>query len=269
MFAKVHFGAALILVLMMSQAFAEYAQADARTKNHREVNLSGIESKKREKGTAEKASGPSMGRGEAFVVATEGKLSSEIKKTIEFYKRTERTLPPKSSARLQMLERLVNLYLESAVYEANSEFRRYDQAYANWVRAGGKGKSPTVDNSASKNTWKQVASTSAYVMKQFPNTRNSDALMFNQGLALQYLGQDKQSARVYSDLIQKLERRTSSLGISFLRRKTLKTPRTTTSKHCVIEPAVATAGLSSSLDGVHTTWATTRSLLLFGSELLT
>lgn len=203
MFAKVHFGAALILVLMMSQAFADYAQADARTKNHREVNLSGVESKKREKGTAEKASGPSMGRGEAFVVATEGKLSSEIKKTIEFYKRTERTLPPKSSARLQMLERLVNLYLESAVYEANAEFRRYDQAYANWVRAGGKGKSPTVDNSASKNTWKQVASTSAYVMKQFPNTRNSDVLMFNQGLALQYLGQDKQSARVYSDLIQK------------------------------------------------------------------
>lgn len=177
--------------------------ADERSTGHREVNLSGVKVEKREKAGAAKASGPSVGRGEAFVVATEGKLTAEIKKTIAFYERTERTLPPKSSARLQILERLVNLYLESAVYEANAEFRRYDRAYAAWERAGGKGKSPSVNNSGSKNIWKQVASKSAYVMKQFPNTKNSDSLMFNQGLALQYLGQDKQSARVYSDLIQK------------------------------------------------------------------
>jgi len=191
----------VIGLLISTQAFS--ADADSREKSHREVNLSNVKVEKREKGEGAKATGPSMNRGEAFVVATEGKLSAEIKKTIAFYERTERTLPPKSSARLQMLERLVNLYLENAVYEANAEFRRYDQAYTAWERAGGKGKSPSVDNSRSKGVWKQVASKSAYVMKQFPNTRNADELMFNQGLALQYLGQDKESARVYSDLIQK------------------------------------------------------------------
>lgn len=192
---------ALFLMALTSQTIPCFA--DSRMRDHREVNLSNVKVEKREKGGAEKASGPSVSRGEAFVVATEGKLSSEIKKTIAFYERTERTLPPKSSARLQMLERLVNLYLENAVYEANAEFRRYDQAYNAWERAGGKGKSPSVNNTGSKNVWKQVASKSAYVMKQFPNTKNADTLMFNQGLALQYLGQDKQSARIYSDLIQK------------------------------------------------------------------
>jgi TolA-binding protein len=194
---------AIVLGLAAFQAEFVPCFADARTKGHKAVNLSNVKVEKRDKGGAEKASGPSVNRGEAFVVATEGKLSAEIKKTIRFYERTERTLPPKSSARLQMLERLVNLYLESAVYEANAEFRRYDRAYAAWERAGGKGKPPAVNNSGSKNVWKKVASRSAYVMKQFPNTKNSDGLMFNQGLALQYLGQDKQSARVYSDLIQK------------------------------------------------------------------
>ena len=193
----------ILAVLPLLHAGWEPCFADARESSHREVNLNDVKVDKREKGGAEKASGPSVSRGEAFVVATEGKLTAEIKKTISFYERTERTLPPKSSARLQLLERLVNLYLESAVYEANAEFRRYDRAYAEWERAGGKGKSPSVNNTGSKNIWKKVAEKSAYVMKQFPNTKNSDTLMFNQGLALQYLGQDKQSARVYSDLIQK------------------------------------------------------------------
>lgn len=193
----------LALVFSLCGAAAAFAESDSRTKEHREVNLTNVKVEKREVGGAGKATGPSVSRGEAFVVATEGKLSAEIKKTIGFYERTERTLPPKSSARLQMLERLVNLYLESAVYEANAEFRRYDQAFAAWERAGGKGKSPSVNNNGSKAVWKQVADKSAYVMRQFPNTRNSDSLMFNQGIALQYLGKDKESARVYSDLIRK------------------------------------------------------------------
>jgi TolA-binding protein len=195
--------AALLIVTALPDVGVSPAFADAREKEHREVNLNNVKVEKREKGEAAKAQGPSVSRGEAFVVATEGKLSAEIKKTIAFYERTEKTLPPKSSARLQMLERLVNLYLENAVYEANAEFRRYDAQYAAWERAGRKGKSPSVNNNTSKAVWKQVAVKSVYVLKQFPNTKNADELMFNQGLALQYLGLDKDSARVYSDLIQR------------------------------------------------------------------
>ena len=190
----------VILMLLAQPMFA--ADVDTRQKNHREVNLSNVKVEKREK-EGGKARGPSMSRGEAFVIAAEGKLSAEIKRTIAFYEKTERTLPPKSSARLQMLVRLVNLYLENASYEANAEFRRYDQAYNAWDRGGRRGKSPTVNNNVSKGVWKQVAAKSVYVMKQFPDTKNADELMFNQGLALGYLGQEKESARVYSDLIQK------------------------------------------------------------------
>lgn len=186
------------------QARTSNSSIDSRERDHDEVNLSSFKTEKREKSTGpQKAQGPTISRGEAFLIATEGKLSSEIKKTIMFYERTEKTLPPKSSARLQMLERLVNLYLENAVYEANAEFRRYDQAYDAWSRAGGKGKSPQVDNRVSRGIWRQVAVKSAYVLKEFPRTKVADELMFNQGLALQFLGQDKESARVYSSLIQK------------------------------------------------------------------
>ncbi|MCX6118183.1 MAG: tetratricopeptide repeat protein [Proteobacteria bacterium] len=187
-----------------SSPAAANAGSDSREKNHEEVNLSSVQTKKREKSDeASKAQGPSISRGEAFVMATEGKLSSEIKKAISFYEKTERTLPAKSSARLQMLERLVNLYLENAVYEANAEFRKYDRAFEAWTRAGGKGKAPIVDNRVSKGVWKQVASKSAYVLKEFPRTKIADELMFNQAISLQYLGQEKDSARIYTTLIQK------------------------------------------------------------------
>ena len=177
--------------------------ADARTKDHQEVNLSDVKTEKRAKTETAKAQGPSISRGEAFVMATEGKLSSEIKKTIAFYERTEKTLPQKSSARLQMLERLVNLYLENAVYEANAEFRKYDQAYEAWERGGHKGSTPKVDNTQSRVVWKQVSAKSSYVLKEFPRTTIADQLMFNQGISLQYLGEEKESARAYSALIQK------------------------------------------------------------------
>lgn len=176
---------------------------DSRETSHQEVNLGAVKTEKREKSGSGKAQGPSISRGEAFVMATEGKLSSEIKKTIAYYERTEKTLPPKSAARLQFLERLVNLYLENAVYEANAEYRRYDQRYEAWERGGRKGKSPVVDNRTSKVVWKQVATKSAYVLKEFPRTKIADELMFNQGIALQYLGLEKESARTYSQLIQK------------------------------------------------------------------
>lgn len=184
-------------------ATAAKSSTDSREANHQEVNLGNVKTEKREKGQTGKAQGPSISRGEAFVMATEGKLSSEIKKTIAYYERTEKTLPPKSAARLQLLERLVNLYLENAVYEANAEYRRYDQQYEAWERAGRRGKSPAVDNRVSKTVWKYVAARSAYVLKEFPRTKIADELMFNQGIALQYLGQETESARTYSQLIQK------------------------------------------------------------------
>lgn len=188
---------------VLSAATPAKPATDSRESSHQEVNLGSVKTERREKGTPEKAKGPSVARGEAFVMATEGKLSSEIKKTIAYYERTEKTLPPKSSARLQFLERLVNLYLENAVYEANAEYRRYDQQYEAWERNGRRGKSPSVDNRVSKVVWKQVASKSAYVLREFPRTKVADELMFNQGIALQYLGQEKESARTYSQLIQK------------------------------------------------------------------
>ena len=183
----------IVLALMeLSDSDATAAVQDSREKGHKEVDLGGVQTKKRETGSVEKVSGPSNDRGEAFIVATEGKLSGELKKTISFYERSERTLPKKSSQRIVFLKRLVDLYLELAGYEANAEFRAYDKAYAAWESTGAKGKSPEVSTKVSKQVWAKVASKAADVLKQFPGAVGADGLMFNQGLALQYLNQEKE-----------------------------------------------------------------------------
>jgi tetratricopeptide (TPR) repeat protein len=200
-YLKFILGMMMLAGLGSSASFA--AEQDSREQGHKEVNLNSVKTKKVETADATKPKGPSEMRGEAFIVATEGKLSAEIKKTIAFYERSERTLPKKSSQRVVFLKRLVDLYLELAVYETNVEARNYDKAYSAWERAGAKGKSPVINNKDSKAIWAKVVIKASDVLKQFPNTTGADGLMFNQGYALQYLGKDKESAKAYTDLIQK------------------------------------------------------------------
>lgn len=193
----------VLVLFALSASLSFAASADDREKAHKDVDLDSLQTKKRETGNVDKVSGPTEQRGEAFIAATEGKLSGELEKTIAFYERSERTLPKKSSQRINFLKRLLDRYVELAGYESNAEFRAYDKAFANWEHAGSKGKAPQINSTKSRAAWSKVASKAAEVLKQFPNTSGADALMFNQGLALQILGKEKEGAAVYSDLIRK------------------------------------------------------------------
>ena len=176
---------------------------DKGDRKHDTVDVD-VQERKRPKGKQEAAPNkPEITRNRAFIVATETRLKSEIEKAISYLAKTEKRMPAQSTARLEMLEKLVNLHLELAVYEANAEYRNYDSDYESWENSGRKGREPKLNTTKSMTQWKVVAQRAEYVLKTFPRSKNSDVTMFNQAVSYQYLQRDKEAARAYSALITK------------------------------------------------------------------
>ena len=142
-------------------------------------------------------------RNEAFIIATETKLLSEIEKTIGILAKNAARLPKKSTSRLEMREKLLNLRLEAAVYYASQEMRSYDKKWEAWDHAGRKGAEPKLDDSKSKDSWKTLATDAQTLLEEFPRAEHADNTLFNMGLAYNFLKQEKEAARVFSQLISK------------------------------------------------------------------
>ncbi len=189
----------LIFISLFSQLLS--AQTADKTRQHGKADVA-VESRKKEKSDREDTK-PVFTKSRSFITATEVRLIGEIRKAVDYLAKTERRLPKQSTARLEMLEKLVNLHLEQAVYVANTELRDYDKAFETWEAGGKKGKAPKMSNAQSNQEWKQVISQAEYVLKEFPRSKNSDQTLFDMGVAQQFIGLEKESARTYSQLIQR------------------------------------------------------------------
>jgi TolA-binding protein len=175
----------------------------ATTKKTNKVNLGDVKAEKIAKKGTEKAKSSRLSANEAFLVATETRLLSEITKAIDYLAKQSERMPKKSATRLEMRERLVNLRLEGAVYYANQEMRKYDKLWEAWDRGGRKGPEPKLDESKSKGEWENLARDAQSVLDEYPRSKNADVIMFNMGLANNFLKRDKQAARIFSQLIAK------------------------------------------------------------------
>ncbi len=173
-----------------------------RGKDHKKSGVEVVE-RKLEKGGADRKNTTSLTRAEAFFVATEQKLSSEIGKTIQYLQKIEPRTPPQSPERLRILEQLLNLNLELGLYESNDEFRRYNESYERWDGSGRRGPEPKLSSVKSQNQWRLVSTRAENLLRQFPRARNADETMFNQAVAYQFLKREKDAARTYTQLITK------------------------------------------------------------------
>ncbi len=173
-----------------------------RGKDHKSLGVNVVE-RKLEKGGSDRKNTSSFTRAEAFLVATEQKLSSQIGQTIQYLQKIEPRTPAQSPERLRILEQLLNLNMELGLYESNDEFRRYDEAYERWDGSGRRGPEPKLSAAKSQNQWRLVATRAENLLRQFPRARNADDTMFNLAVAYQFQKRDKDAARAYTQLITK------------------------------------------------------------------
>ncbi len=160
-----------------------------------------VQERKREKHN-EKA-GPQLNRSAVFAVQVEKKLIKGIDKTTHYLEKTAKGLPPRSPQRLQILERILNLHMEQATYVRSEEEREYDKDWKAWDVGGRKGAEPKLSSSRSMGHWKSVITESSEILQEYPRSENADQITYNKAVALQYLGKDKEAARIYTQLIQK------------------------------------------------------------------
>jgi TolA-binding protein len=149
-----------------------------------------------------KVSGPRVQQSSLFATEVERKLIRGIKKTLVYLNKTQQSLPKKSTQRLQILERIMNLHMEQARYLRSEEERVYDAQYKRWESQGKKGREPRLNNRRSEDSWRQIIKQSSLILKDFPKTKSADEITFNKAVALQYLGKEKDAARMYNQLIR-------------------------------------------------------------------
>ena len=173
----------------------------ATTQKTTQVNLNDVKEQSVKKKPAKKAASSKLNANEAFMVATETRLISEITKATNYLSAQSERMPKKSSTRLEMKDRLVNLRLEGAVYYTNQEMHQYEKAWDAWDNGGRKGREPKLDESQSKGQWQALAKDALNVLAEYPKSKNADVTMFNIGLAYNVLKRDKEAARIFSQLI--------------------------------------------------------------------
>lgn len=195
---KLGFRSVVAIVLTLVAALT----AEATTKKTDKVNLSDVAPQKIEKHNVQKGQ-TRVTRNEAFLMATETKLLSEIMKAIAYLSKQSQRMPKKSTTRLDMRERLVNLRLEAAVYYSNQEMTKYDREWEAWDNGGRKGTEPKVDENKSKKQWSTLAEEAQTLLNEYPRSKNADTTLFNMGLAYNFLKREKDGARIFSQLISK------------------------------------------------------------------
>jgi TolA-binding protein len=176
-------------------------------KDHENAEVA-VTEQKREKSTVQKKAGdgqgkPRLNNAEIFLVEVEKKLVKGIEKTIDYLGKTAISLPKGSDARLEMLTRVHNLHMEQATYVASDEQRVYNEQWEKWDQDGRKGKEPALNSSRSQSHWNLVSETGRNILAEYPKNKGSDLINFNQALALTFMGQEKNAARAFTQLIQK------------------------------------------------------------------
>lgn len=166
------------------------------------VKVDEIKRKSNSSGQSGKNRKPSYRQSDILGGTMEKKLIDGIDKTIRFLKKTANDLPSGSGARLEMLERILNLTLEQATYVAGEEQDIYDLRWKEWDSKGRKGREPFLDHSRSDEKWKHVYAYSRMIAKEYPSGRHTDQVTYNGAIALTFLGQESKAVREYLRIIK-------------------------------------------------------------------
>lgn len=161
-----------------------------------------VKERKRVKKKREKNYGPRGNRSALFSVQVERKLIKGIDRTLKLLSKTAKTLPKKSPQRQQVQERILNLYLEQATYVRSEEERAYDNKWKKWDANGRRGREPQLTGKKSLKYWKLVVRQASSILKEFPKSNTADIVTYNKAAALLYLGEEKDAARIFNQLIK-------------------------------------------------------------------
>ena len=173
------------------------ASVDAREKTIIDIVLDDKKTKKRQKLQKRRA----VMRSEIYFAAVEKKLIKGINRTIKYLNSTLRSLPPKSSARHGIYEKLMNLYVEQASYISSTEYRRFDQRWKKWsVRR--RGSEPRLNDSKSRRVWQKVGDVSGQALQEFPKSKRGDVLLFSRAISFMFLNKLQQASATFEKIIK-------------------------------------------------------------------
>ncbi len=185
---------AMTMAVVSVQAFAVVETRRSR------VNVD-VTERKRAK-TSGQAGKNKLNRSAIFTIEVEEKLIKNINATISYLQKQADRMPKRTDGRLNLLDKVFNLEIENAVYLRNKEEREYDERWTVWDENGRRGTEPRLNSNASGGAWRRVISRADLIIKEFPRNKKADSVIFHQAVAMQYIGREKEAAKIYTQLIQ-------------------------------------------------------------------
>ena len=149
------------------------------------------------------AKGNRLNRGELETVGLEKQLGGALDKEIVYTEKLLPKMPSNSDQRAEILRRLIENYHQKAALTFFNESRTYDRNWANWDKAGRQGSEPVLSTSTSKLWTSKVIQRAQQMITEFPKHRRVDEAYFQIAFALDSVGQRKEGASYYSQVVAK------------------------------------------------------------------
>ena len=192
----------VLWVVMITCFIADTSSLQGQSLQRKQTTV-GVSERKRERRQSSERKMPRISRAALLASTVEVRLIKGIDKTLMQMRNIAKKLPRKSPERLKVMKRMLNLQLEQAAYITSQEYEQYEQKWQAWAGRGQKGVEPQVEHTKSNRMWLKFISLSGAVIKEFPKSKELDAVIYNQSLGLQFLGREDEAARSLSQLIQK------------------------------------------------------------------
>lgn len=188
--------------ILMLFAFAPKKGLSAESQ-HKQATIDVEEVKRTKRQKA--AIGRPISNAEIYAVAVRQQIIKTIDQTLLSLEKTASKLKKKSEVRLEVKYKILNLNMEQAAYVSAEEFRNFEKVYENWKIGGKKGPEPKIEDSRSRKHWSELLRVADELNQEFPTSSHADDVLYNQALALMFLGKEKEAARAFTELITKFK----------------------------------------------------------------
>ena len=147
--------------------------------------------------------GNRVNQAEIETIGLERALGGALDKEISYMDKLLPKLPKKSDQRPEILRRLVENMHQKSLLTFFNESRDYDAKWKKWDEGGRRGSEPTLVLGASKQWTSKVIQRAQQMITEYPKDRRVDEAYFQIAYALDQMGQNKEAASYYSQLVAK------------------------------------------------------------------
>jgi TolA-binding protein len=138
-----------------------------------------------------------------FKSELDAELIKKMSTTIDYLQKLADESKRGSPQRFKLRNKILNLHFEQANYLSVQETYNFDAVWRQWEENDQKGPAPKLDDRLSRAQWKHLANIARELLKEYPQAKEADRILYNEAIAERSLEHQDIAAKVLMDLIHR------------------------------------------------------------------